>query len=40
MVQNAFLCAYDRQRRNAAKPRTAFVREGPYAVPVLKSRSS
>jgi len=38
MVQNAFLVAYDRQRRNAANPRTAFVREGPYAVPVLISR--
>ncbi|MDX9821448.1 MAG: nickel-dependent lactate racemase [Syntrophales bacterium] len=37
MVQNAFLFAYNDHRRNSERPSTAFIREGPYAVPMLKS---
>ncbi|OPY89936.1 MAG: hypothetical protein A4E73_02741 [Syntrophaceae bacterium PtaU1.Bin231] len=40
MVQNAFLFAWDRQRRNRERPSTAFIREGPYAVPMLKGARS
>jgi hypothetical protein len=35
MVQNAILLAVDRYREKGIEPTMAFIREGPYAVPVL-----
>ncbi|MFH1006817.1 MAG: nickel-dependent lactate racemase [Candidatus Latescibacterota bacterium] len=36
MVQNALVCAVYENRMNGIEPTVAFVREGPYAVPVVK----
>lgn len=38
MVQNAVLFAVSRYRDKGIEPSFAFIREGPYAVPVLKKR--
>jgi hypothetical protein len=36
MVQNAVLFAVSRYREKGIDPTIAFIREGPYAVPILK----
>jgi nickel-dependent lactate racemase len=38
MVQNAVLLAISRYHEKGIKPTMAFIREGPYAVPILMSR--
>ena len=38
MVQKAILFAVDRYRTKGIEPTMAFIREGPYAVPVLQNR--
>jgi len=40
MVQKAILFAVDRYRTKGIEPTMAFIREGPYAVPVLKAAGS
>jgi hypothetical protein len=39
MVQNGILLAISRQREKEIEPSMAFIREGPYAVPVLSQLS-
>lgn len=39
MVQNALLFAYGKYRRAGIWPSSAFISEGPYAVPVVKRRN-
>jgi hypothetical protein len=36
MVQNAVIYSYHAHKRKQITPRTAFIREGPYAVPIKK----
>jgi hypothetical protein len=36
MVQRAVLYAVDRYRNQGIEPTMAFIREGPYAVPVFQ----
>ena len=38
MVQNAVFYAVDKMKQKGKQPEMAFVKEGPYAVPVLNSR--
>jgi hypothetical protein len=38
MVQNAVLLAINRCQEKGIKPSIAFIREGPYAVPILMPR--
>ena len=40
MVQNALIWAVYRNKRRGIEPTLAFIREGPYAVPVLKPNAS
>jgi hypothetical protein len=39
MVDNAVLLAISRYRGKGIEPTMAFIREGPYAVPILRRKS-
>jgi hypothetical protein len=39
MVQNAVFLAISRYRKKGIEPTMAFIREGPYAVPILRRKS-